>query len=79
MVSIMNMIRNTDGTRLLNPRYIREIRITSDEDGVMRYIVAHLQGGDTVELRKVNTYEMVGAEAYTKRQFELIEEAMSNV
>ena len=39
------MIKDMSGTRMLNPRYIKEIRITRDEDEVMRYIVAYVQGG----------------------------------
>ena len=72
------MIRDMTGARLLNPRYIKEISVESDRDGATKMIVAYLRGGGSATLRKVNIYDVTGADAYIARQLELIEEMMNN-
>ena len=75
----MKMLRDVTGTQLINPAYVKRIRVTTDADGLMKYIVADVSGmGGVVTLRKVNTWEVVGADAYIKRQLELSEEDMNN-
>lgn len=44
------------GRRAISPRYIRDIRIEEDEEGVMLRVVATMQGGKVI-LKQINQYE----------------------
>lgn len=44
------------GRRAISPRYIRDIRIEEDEEGVMLRVVATMQGGKVI-LKQANQYE----------------------
>lgn len=72
----MKVIKSQDGKKIWNPKYLRSAWVERSPDGVMLRIRAEVQGG-VVTLREANSYELVGAEGYIARQFEIIEEAMN--
>ena len=72
----MKVIKSQDGKHIWNPKHVRSAWVERSQDGVMLRIRADVQGG-IVTLREVNSYELVGAEDYIARQFEIIEEAMN--
>lgn len=45
------------GRLAISPRYIRDIRIEEDKEGVMLRVVATMQGGGKVVLKQINQYE----------------------
>lgn len=73
----MKVIKSQDGKHIWNPKHVRSAWVERSQDGVMLRIRAEVQGGRVVTLREVNSYELVGAEDYIARQFEIIEEAMN--
>lgn len=77
LVSIM-MVRSQDGMRSYSTRYFRSLAMECDRDHVILRLVAENSGGARIVLKECNTYDIVGAEAYIRRQFEIIEEAMND-
>ena len=59
------------GRRAISPRYIRDIRIEKDEEGVMLRIVATMQGGVKVVLKQINQYEESNAIYKIRGYYEL--------
>ena len=45
------------GRLAISPRYIRDIRIEEDKEGVMLRVVATMHGGGKVVLKQINQYE----------------------
>lgn len=77
LVSAM-MVRSQDGMRSYNSRFFRSLAMEWDRDHVILRLVAENSGGARIVLKEYNTYDIVGAEAYIRRQFEIIEEAMND-
>ena len=70
------MVRTQDGSRSYSTRHFRSLAMEWDANNVILRLVAETSGGVRIVLKEANTYDVVGAEAYIRRQFEIIEEAM---
>lgn len=64
------MVRCPNGKEFLNTDHIMKMEVTTDSNGVLVNILAHMSNGKVVLVEKINRYEFVGVNARIARVLE---------